>query len=91
MRESECPKLNQIYLGSSCKSSTSHFESNEVQLRCKGHMRFLFTYLTSYIQPLSLISELRFSYCSHRVTGALGQVWDTGSKYHKSPSGIHRK
>ena len=39
------PNQGQGYLGSSCKCSTPHFKSNEVQLKCKGHLRFLFIYI----------------------------------------------
>ena len=38
------PTPGQRYLESSCNSSTPHFKSNEVQLKCKGHLRVLFLY-----------------------------------------------
>ena len=73
------------------KMSQSKGRDTQEVAGSKGHMRFLFTYLLSYIQPLSLISELTFSCCSPKVTGALGQFWYTGIKYHKSPTEIHRE
>ena len=49
------PSPGQGYLESSCNSSTPHLKSNEVQQKCKGHLKVLFLYT-----ELHAASQLNF-------------------------------
>ena len=49
------PNKRQGHLESCCNSSTSHFKSNEAQIKCRDHLRVLFLYI-----ELHAASKLNF-------------------------------